>query len=59
MKLVTAGNTVFLDGKQLPPVPHAERGVSVAMDNKNVYANGYILKNGKWKWSLIAVFHCL
>lgn len=59
MNLVTAGNTVFLDGKQLPPVPHSERGVSVAMDDKNVYANGYILKNGKWKWSLIAVFRCL
>lgn len=59
MKLVTVGNTVFLDGKQLPPVPHSERGVSVATDNKNVYENGYILKNGKWKWSLIAAFRCL
>ena len=42
MKLVTVGNTVFLDGKQLPPVPHSERGVSVATDDKNVYINGYI-----------------
>lgn len=59
MNIVTVGSTIFLDGKQLPPIPHAERGVSVDTDGKNVYANGYILKNGKWKWSIIAVFRCL
>lgn len=44
MKLVTVGNTVFLDGKQLPPVPHSERGVSVATDDKKCLCKWLHLK---------------
>lgn len=49
------GNQVYINGTPLPPAPCKGRN-STMIDGK-VYLDGYEYKNGKWKRTLMALWH--
>lgn len=53
--VVVIGNEVVINGVKLPPCP-AKGYNSTVIDNK-VYLNGYEFVNGKWKKTLMALWH--
>ena len=53
--VVVIGNEVVINGVKLPPCP-AKGYNSTVIDNK-VYLNGYEFVNGKWKNTLMALWH--
>jgi hypothetical protein len=48
-------NRVYINGKELPPVPSAGRNSTVI--NGKVYIDGYEFKHGKWKKTLKALWY--
>ena len=53
-----SNNKVWIDGKELPPVP-AESTHSITQINNNVYIDGYEFKRGKWRRTIKAIWHLL
>lgn len=54
---IIIGNRVWIDGKELPPVPIKCRGHSVTTIDNKVYIDGYEFKKGKWRRTLRALWH--
>ena len=52
---IVRGNHVIINGVELPPVP--SKGYNSTVVNGKVYIDGYEFKNGKWKRTLIALWH--
>ena len=48
-------NRVYINGKELPPVPSAGHNTTVV--NGHVYIDGYEFKHGKWKKTLKALWY--
>ena len=53
--IIVGNKGVFINGKEYP-LPDGKSTNSTIIDN-HVFANGYELKNGKWKKTLRAIFH--
>lgn len=51
------GNRVWINGKELPPVPTKHKYYSVTQINGKVYIDGYEFKKGKWRRTLKALWH--
>ena len=49
------GNEVTINGVKMPPCP--VKGHNSTIINNKVYLNGYELVNGKWKKTLMALWH--
>lgn len=60
-KVEVIDNQVFVDGKQLPPLPKNVKGNSISSIqteiNYKIFIDGYEFKNGKWKKTLKALWH--
>ena len=54
-RVVVIGNEVMINGVKLPPCP--AKGHNSTIINNKVYLNGYEFVNGKWKKTLIALWH--
>lgn len=52
---VVIGNEVIINGVKMPPCPAKGRNSTII--NNKVYIDGYELVNGKWKKTLIALWH--
>lgn len=53
------GRSVYIDGKKIPDPPCDMNNVNITTIDKKVYINGYEYKNGKWKRTLVALWHYL
>lgn len=51
-----SGNKVWIDGKELPPVPGKSPHSITQIDNK-VYIDGFEFKKGKWRRTIKAIWH--
>lgn len=59
--LIIDGNTLVYDGTRydLPKRIWNRNGRSLVQTNNKVYVDEYVFKNGKFRWSLIGLFHKL
>lgn len=55
----TIGRRVWIDGKELPPVPSKRNGYNQTVINQNIYIDGYEYKNGRWRRTLKALWYAL
>lgn len=55
--VVVVINRVWLNGKELPPVPSKCRGRNITTIDGKVYIDGYEFKKGKWRRTLRAFYH--
>ena len=56
--VIISNNKVWIDGKELPPVPVKSSHSITQIDNK-VYIDGFEFKNGKWRRTIKAIWHLL
>lgn len=54
---VVIGNRVWINGKELPPVPTKWKYHSSTQINGKVYIDGFEYKKGKWRRTLKALWH--
>ena len=54
-RVTVIGSEVTINGIKMPPCP--AKGHNSTIINNKVYLNGYELVNGKWKKTLIALWH--
>lgn len=54
--VIISGNKVWINGKELPPVPVESPHSITQIDNK-VYIDGFEFKNGKWRRTIKAIWH--
>ena len=52
---IVQGNKVIINGAELPPAP--SRGYNSTVINGKVYIDGYEFKRGKWRRTLMALWH--
>lgn len=52
--IIVENGKIFLDGKQLPPLPSRKKNLNPLVIGDDVYINGFELVDGKWKRSLRA-----
>lgn len=59
--LIIDGNTLVYDGTRydLPKRIWNRNERSLVQTNNKVYVDEYVFKNGKFRWSLIGLFHKL
>jgi len=55
----TIGKRVWINNKELPPVPSKRDGYNQTIINQKVYIDGYEYKDGKWKRTLKALWYAL
>ena len=51
------GNRVWINNKELPPVPTKRKNHSATQIDGKVYIDGYEFKKGKWQRTLKALWH--
>lgn len=51
------GNRVWINCEELPPVPTKRKSHCSTQINGKVYINGYAFKKGKWRRTLVALWH--
>ena len=54
--VIISSNKVWIDGKELPPVP-VKSPHSITQINNKVYIDGFEFKNGKWRKTIKAIWH--
>ena len=54
--VIISGNKVWINGKELPPVPVKSPHSITQIDNK-VYIDGFESKKGKWRRTIKAIWH--
>ena len=54
---IVSGGKVTINGVELPPAPTSGRSGTII--NGKVYIDGYEFKDGKWKKTLMGLWHLL
>ena len=59
--VIIDGNTMTYDGNtyELPERIWGRNGRSIVQADNKLYVDEYVFKNGKFRWSLIGLFHKL
>lgn len=53
-KLIVKDDKMYLDERELPPLPHRKKFLNPVVIEDGIYVNGYELCNNEWKRTLKA-----
>lgn len=56
---IITSEKIIINGIELPPLPNGAGFTNCTVVNNKVYVNGYEFKNGRWKKTLMALWHKL
>lgn len=51
------GDEIRINDKRVSDLPHKSSSINITTINNRVFVNGYEYKDGKWKRTLVALWH--